>query len=248
MSSRPLGWRSARVGHRVSGIVVANGSDLVKIGPKRPDTYEGLPLTSLTAYSLYWLHAWELRPSIESIAVLNWRLFPNMFAMVGFHQFPDALRTNRSLLQGQPKYRNLLTGTPSEGYSLNQQGVHLAETLTLKLGPPVTGDGQPMAGTLETHLRLRPVSRPRTLDPQRDVDRARDSRLFSKWRSGQLNSRDVIHVHSLLGIFDHTPAKERVKALKELTESAEAVGDDQLIELIRNVREMFPTVFARRSK
>jgi hypothetical protein len=41
---------------------------------------------------------------------------------VGWPEYPDAFRTNRSLLQGQPKYRNWLTGSASKGFSLNERG------------------------------------------------------------------------------------------------------------------------------
>src|SRR5438105_610710 len=90
--------------------------DLVKIGAKRADAYESIALTSLTAYTLHWLSKWQLRRTIEAIAILNWRLFPEKFAMVGFREYPDAFRTNRSLLQMQPKYRNLLTGAAITGF------------------------------------------------------------------------------------------------------------------------------------
>lgn len=229
-------------------ISIKSIADLKTVAPKAAALYKDVPLTSLTAYSLYWLDAWELRPTIEAVSVLNWRLFPNEFSMVGFSDFPDALRTNRSLLQGQPKYRNLLTGTPSQGYSLNQHGVQLAESLTLKFGPPSSAEGVALGGTHDIRAASRSPARPRTIDPQREIERARNSRLFSKWRSGQLSSRDVIHVHSLLGIFDHTPARERVKASKALVDSAETVGDAELIEFLRAVREMFPSVFASRQK
>src|SRR5712671_4689523 len=115
---------------------VRHEQDLVRVAPKDPDSYAEIPLAILNAYSLYWLHKWELRRTIEAIAVLNWRLFPKRFSMVGFSQFPDAFRTNRSLLQGQPKYRNLLTGSAGQGFSLNARGMEVARDLTAKLGPP----------------------------------------------------------------------------------------------------------------
>lgn len=98
---------------------IENEKDLGKVAAKPRDLYDEIPLVFLTAYSLHWLHEWKLRRSIEAIAVLNWRLFPAKFAMVDFDEYPDAFRTNRSLLQMQPKYRNLLTGAAVKGFSLN---------------------------------------------------------------------------------------------------------------------------------
>jgi hypothetical protein len=50
--------------------------DLVRAAPKPVEEYKDVALTSLTAYSLYWLHQWQLPRTIEAIAILNWRLFP----------------------------------------------------------------------------------------------------------------------------------------------------------------------------
>ena len=96
---------------------IQNERDLVLVAPKSPDRYPDAALTSLTAYSLFWLHRWQLPRTIEAIAILNWRLFPEKFSMVGYPEYPDAFRTNRSLLQMQPKYRNLLTGAEFTHYA-----------------------------------------------------------------------------------------------------------------------------------
>ena len=76
---------------------IKHEKDLVKISSKDPQLYEGISLAALTTYSLFWLHQWQLRRTIEAVAILNWRLFPDKFGMVGFSEFPDAFRTNRSL-------------------------------------------------------------------------------------------------------------------------------------------------------
>ncbi len=122
-------------------VLVTHEKDLVKVTPKDPAECTDISLAYLTAYSLYWLHKWQLRRTIEAVAVLNWRLFPKKFAMVGFQEYPDAFRTNRSLLQGQPKYRNLLTGAASKGFSLNERGLEVARELIKKLGVPTTVEG-----------------------------------------------------------------------------------------------------------
>lgn len=62
--------------------------------------------------------------------------------MVGWPEYPDAFRTNRSLLQGQPKYRNWLTGAASTGFSLNDRGLQRAHDLIATLGPPNTTSGK----------------------------------------------------------------------------------------------------------
>ena len=213
--------------------------DLVRVGNKEASAYDSESLASLTIYSLYWLHKWELRRSIEAVAVLNWRLFPAKFCMVGFQQFPDAFRTNRSLLQGQPKYRNWLTGSAKSGFNLNQRGIQIAETLTKRLGPPSLDDGT-MLGSEEPTGAQTVEKTARTIEPARVISEIRSSTLYEKWLSQTLGERDLIHVHSLLGVFDHTPARVRTRKMKELQRCAEDVGDEEIQRFLEDIRQEFP--------
>jgi hypothetical protein len=214
--------------------------DLSRVAAKDSALYENLPLTSLTAYSLFWLHQWQLRRSIEAVAVMNWRLFPRKFAMVGFPEYPDAFRTNRSLLQGQPKYRNLLSGAASKGFSLNQRGMDIARELVQVLGVPSTDEGQELGTARELDTPPKPKGQQRSIEPEREMERIRTSKLYEKWKSGVMADRDLIHVHALLGIFDHTPTKLRTKAIKDLERSAADVNDEEALKFLQDVRQAFP--------
>ncbi|KKL66332.1 hypothetical protein LCGC14_2146030, partial [marine sediment metagenome] len=181
------------------------------------------------------------RRSIEAVAILNWRLFPTKFSMVGFSQFPDAFRTNRSLLQGQPKYRNWLTGSAKKGYSLNERGIGTAQRLIELLGPPQLDDGTALGSSADSQAKAGKPTR--TIEPSTIVKRIRSSRLFAKWASDTVTERDTIHAHSLLGVFDHTPARVRVRKMKELERCAEDLDDQEVMRFLKHVREEFPSVF-----
>jgi hypothetical protein len=224
-------------------IEIHHERDLVKVAAKDTNSYQDVALTSLTAYSLYWLHQWQLRRSIEAIAILNWRLFPTKFAMVGFPEYPDAFRTNRSLLQGQPKYRNLLTGAASKGFSLNERGMNIARDLVDLLGVPSTAEGEVLGKVPKSEVAVTSSRQPRSLEPRREMERLRASRLYEKWKSDVMIDRDLIHVHSLLRIFDHTPAKVRVKAMRDLEQYAADANDQEALNFLRDVRQVFPQVF-----
>ena len=98
--------------------------DLLRVDPKDRDRYEPFEfsLAHLTAYSVSWLAAWEIPTTYENISVLNARLFPAQFALAGFPEFPNPLRTNNSLLQMRPKYRGLATSDPRKGVFLTEKG------------------------------------------------------------------------------------------------------------------------------
>lgn len=216
--------------------------DLVKVAAKSAALYPTVPLTSLTAYSLYWLHQWQLRRTIEAIAVLNWRLFPEKFAMVGFPEYPDAFRTNRSLLQGQPKYRNILTGAASKGFSLNERGMDLARDLALTLGVPTSNAGQELGNIEKKEGRAKVAAVARSIEPSREIKKVRASKLYDKWKNGVMGERDLIHVHAMLGIFDHTPTKLRTMALRNLEKSAAELEDEEALKFLLDVRQTFPQV------
>jgi hypothetical protein len=225
-----------------SDLQIRDEHDLINVAAKSPALYPTIPLTSLTAYSLYWLHQWQLRRTIEAVAVLNWRLFPEKFAMVGFPEYPDAFRTNRSLLQGQPKYRNILTGAASKGFSLNERGIELARDLTQTLGVPTSGEGHELGIMERKEARTKVAAVARSIEPSREIKRIRASKLYDKWKTGVMGERDLIHVHAMLGIFDHTPTKLRTVALRNLEKSAAELEDEEALRFLHDVRQTFPQV------
>ena len=227
-------------------LLIRKEQDLLNIAAKDAKLYEDASLAALTMYSLYWLHQWQLRRTIEAISVLNWRLFPEHFRMLGFPQFPDALRTNRSLLQGQPQYRNWLTGSPKSGYNLNEQGLQLARTLIDSLGVPESTTGETLSDAQFHDPQRKETGKPRSMTPEQEVSRVRATTLFEKWKSGGLTDRDLIHAHSLLRIFDHTPAAVRRRKMKDIERDAKDAGDDELMRFLADVRNAFPTIFLDR--
>ncbi len=224
-------------------VAIDHESRLVDIAAKDAGAYADESLVALTVYSLYWLHAWELRRTIEAVAVLNWRLFPAKFGMVGFEQFPDAFRTNRSLLQGQPKYRNVLTGSAKQGFNLNARGMQHAENLITKLGAPALSDGSRIL-TRRAESRTSPLKgAARTVEPEREAAKIREGTLFKKWKSHTLSDRDVIHVHSLLGIFDHTPKTIRRRKFRDMVKYAKDAGAEDVGRFLKEIKGEFPEIF-----
>ena len=224
---------------------ISDEKDIVTVAAKPADLYHDVPLVFLTAYSLYWLHEWKIRRTIEAIAVLNWRLFPKKFAMVGFDQYPDAFRTNRSLLQMQPKYRNLLTGAAIKGFSLNERGMERARELITTLGVPETGLGETLGEAKRPNGAAKMSRLARSIEPDREIARVKSGKLFQKWKQGIMTERDLIHVHALLGIFDHTPSAVRARAMKELEDAAGKVDDKDTLQFLSDIRKAFPQVLTR---
>jgi hypothetical protein len=85
----------------------------------------------------------------------------------------------------------------------------------------------------------------RSIEPDLEVGRLRASKLFEKWKQGDLSERDLIHVHSLLGIFDHTPTAVRARAMKQLEDAAAHTADDEAVRFLQDIRKAFPQALIR---
>ena len=225
-------------------IKITHERELDRIGAKDLRLHDDVSLNALVTYSLFWLQEWELRRSVEAITVLGWRLFPTKFSMVGWPQYPDSTRITRALLQCQPKYRNWLTGSATKGFSLNERGMQVARDLVEKLGAPQTHEGEVFRVAPNNNSTAR-KSRARSIEPERELKEARKSRLFEKWKDDVMSERDLIHVHALLDIFEHTESKLKEKRMKDLERAAQDVNDEEMIRFLADVRRSFPSVFSR---
>ncbi len=217
---------------------------LLRVGRFPLERYQNEQLAALTVFTIHWLREWGLRPTVESIAVANHRLFPERFGMDSFPEFPDANRTLRSLLQGGPKYRGWLSGSNRRGYAITPSGQAFVSEMLRRIGYPKVGNvvlGSPTEAPRQRGSRR--SERARDLDFKSEVARIRSSRLFERWRTAPLEQRDVIHVYSALEVFDHTPTAAKRRRLNDLKDSARRAGDQEITELLTQLETSFPSLF-----
>ncbi len=215
-----------------------DAADLLKVHPFAQKQYEKYPLTSLTAYTVYWLKSWSISPSFENVAVLNHRLFPSKFALVGWPQFPDITRTSRSILQMRPKYRNLATSPTDKGVFLTEKGVAEAETLIQAFGPPIFGEAKREV-PMNMPVRAERAKRPRTIHNEDLISRVRNSQLFHMYRRNEFDSAAAIDLIALLQVYDHTPSGDKRRKLKELRDAAKDMRDEEVLNFLDAANERF---------
>jgi hypothetical protein len=217
--------------------------DVLKLVPFGTAKYEDLSLATLTAYSVYWLTQWGLPTTLENVAVLNFKLFPTKFAMTGWAQFPDVNRTNRSVLQMRPKYRNFATSITNKGIFLNERGVEEAQSLINRFGNPAFGDGtSPEVEIAIARVRGR---RATTVHPEDLVAQVRKSRLFEAYQQGRLNELEAIDLINFLEVYDHTPGDEKRRRLKGFMTAAKELKDDEVLQFLENIATKFKTYLNR---
>ncbi len=217
---------------------IKSANDILALEAFPNESYEPIALTSLTAYSVFWLSEWGIPTSFETLAVLNFKLFPAKFAMVGWPQFPDFNRTNRSVLQMRPKYRNLATSITKKGVFLNENGIREAQALAARIGSPVSR-GASVSGAEVAIPSVRGSHRARTIHPEDQIAKLKSSKLYQLYREGRWIEAEAIDLVNFLEVYDHTPSKEKVRRLTDYRQAAEELGDQEVQEFIDKVASTF---------
>jgi len=220
-------------------------ADLGRLEPFPTEIYEPIALTTLTAYSVFWLSEWGLQTSLENLAVLNFRLFPAKFAMVGWPQFPDFNRTNRSVLQMRPKYRNLATSITKKGVFLNENGAREAQALINRIGAPLNS-GNRSSTSRSLVQSVRGASRPRTIHPEDQVSKLKSSKLYQLYEQNRWQEAEAIDLVNFLEVYDHTPSKEKLRRLGEYKQAADQLGDQVVQKFVEEVASRFRVYLHKR--
>lgn len=214
-------------------------SDLLKIIAFDSPEYRECSLTTLTAYCIFWLAEWSITTTLENVTVASHKMFPVKFALVGWPQFPDANRTNRSILQMRPKYRNLASSASDKGVFLNQKGVEEARDLINRIGQPLFEGETRRPKTVMPIKAERGKGKARSVHPEDLLNRVHKSQLYGLYSESRFEEAQAIHLIGLLGVYDHTPSREKRRKLKELVDAAFEVGDKQTEEFLKKVSDRF---------
>lgn len=165
--------------------------------------------------------------------------------MVGFPEFPDALRTNRSLLQLGAKYRNFLTGAAKDGYYLNSYGYEEAESLKKILGLPQIGEKPIKIKDREKLPKAERGQIERTIHPEDVMNRVRNSTLYRLYVENKFEDAPIVHLLSVLQLYDNAPSIEKKKRIKEIEVLATQIGDKEVLKFLDSVKQKFHAYIAK---
>jgi len=212
----------------------------MRVDPKDPTLCREsqFSMAHLTAYSVHWLTVWEIPTTYENISVLNARLFPAEFSLAGFPAFPDAMRTNRTLLQMRPKYRGFATSDPRRGVFLTDKGRQAAAKVLEAFGPP-TFEGKTVTVELIPESRSVSKGRERTRNPAQIISDCKSKLLYRRFKEGRFEETDVVHLLGLVSLYDHTPPSEIRKEFRVLRGDAQAAEDRKFLEFLDRVEDRF---------
>jgi len=101
------------------------------------ELYSDISLDELVTYSIYVLLEGNKEATFEKIVAKCFELFPERFSLVGYSQWPDSGRVNKSWLRCRTDFK-YIKGSVKSGFTLTSKGLEIAEKVQKKLSRPVS--------------------------------------------------------------------------------------------------------------
>jgi hypothetical protein len=194
------------------------------------ESYRDIDLTGLAAFTILRLNDLHIPNTFENLVVALFKLFPIKFSLVGFDQYPDAARVNRTLLQLGPKYRNWARGSVQKGFVLTEAG-NLKVANVAKI---ISGNR-----TVEPQ-RARQPALSRTMDLSKDIQAIEQSSLYQNWKTnGEIKNSDSIALYDLLGAYAYTPPRVLLDRMKLLRTIVTQLGRTDILQFLDAVESEF---------
>jgi hypothetical protein len=196
------------------------------------EKYRDLSKDSLLCFAVAELREKSVPLTFENVAVAAFKLFPEHFSLIGYLNYPDASRVNRTLLHARPKYRDLIIGNAKSGYALTSKGESVARQVALDL--------QSTSRTTKARV-IAPGKR--TYTGHAVVEQIEQSSLYNHWHDDQAESIGDYEVWDFLEAMPYTDKTMLRSILKNYKEAAELSGRQDVIEFLAWVSKQYRYVF-----
>lgn len=203
-----------------------------KVKPFTREKYENIDLDRLTAYGVKFLNSRMIEATFENIVVALYKMFPEEFALVGFHEFPDSSRVNRQLLHCRPKYKGYLIGGIRQGWVLTEKGLLAAEEAKHFLEDSVLATSKGRK-TRKQKERSKPIH---------FVEEILRSRAYEKYRGGLNDQIGDVELYDLLHSNPDTPIPIVETNIEKLESYAQIVENDDVGRFLEFVRKRLAVV------
>lgn len=99
--------------------------------------YQDISLDELVTYSIFILLEDSKEATFENIVAKCFELFPEKFSLIGYPQWPDAARVNKSWLRCRTDFK-YIKGSVKSGFTLTSKGLEIIEYVQRRLKRPVS--------------------------------------------------------------------------------------------------------------
>lgn len=208
------------------------GAVIEALEPADVEKYRDLSKDSLLCFAVAELQEKSVPVTFENIAVAAFKLFPEHFSLIGYRNYPDASRVNRTLLHARPKYRDLIIGNATSGYALTSKGESVARQVAIDL-----------QSTNRTSKARRAEPDKRTYTGHGVVEQIEQSSLYKHWRDDQVESIGDYEVWDFLEAMPYTDRTMLRGILKNYREAAELSGRQDVMKFLVWVSRQYRHVF-----
>lgn len=204
--------------------------------PFPSSSYERMDNNRLAVYAIGILEESGVPRTQEALIVALFLMFPGKFSLVGFPQYPDTERVNRTLLQLGQKYRNWASGNKHVGYTLNDAGRHVLEQTRGLLQRP------------ELQSLKKKAPRQRTRDPNAEVREIEQSNLYRAFTTKQTDSLNEYDFWELMQAFPYTPKQALKDRFRDMREASRLAGRADVTEFLKWAQIHYATFFEEVSR
>jgi len=197
------------------------------------EEYVDIDLDRLTAYAVRFLYDRRIEATFENIVVALYKMFPEEFALVGFHEYPDSNRVNRQLLHCRPKYKSYLVGGVRQGWVLTEKGVVAAEEAKKILENPSLGNARGKKRSRKHKERSKPIH---------FVQEILRSKAYEKYLAGKHDQIGDIELFDLLHANPDTPTSIVETNIQKLRNYAQIVENRDVSRFLEFVRKRLVVV------
>lgn len=111
---------------------IKNRQNVIQRKILSPGQYENYSLDELLTFAVYCLIEEGIEATFENIVAKCFELFPAKFSLIGYPQWPDSARVNKSWLRCRTDFK-YISGTVKTGFRLTSHGLRVAEKLQRNL-------------------------------------------------------------------------------------------------------------------
>jgi hypothetical protein len=97
--------------------------------------YRDVSLDELVTYSIFILLEESKEATFENIVAKCFELFPEKFSLIGYPQWPDSARVNKSWLRCRTDFK-YIKGSVKSGFTLTSKGLEVVERVQKRLKRP----------------------------------------------------------------------------------------------------------------
>lgn len=100
-----------------------------------PRLYKSSSLDELVTYSIYILLEENKEATFEKVVAKSFEIFPDKFSLVGYPQWPDSARVNKSWLRCRTDFK-YIKGSVKTGFKLTSKGLDAVARVQQRLKSP----------------------------------------------------------------------------------------------------------------